>query len=72
MGRSLARVNVIQLLVFLTAVAALVPRHGAVGMAASVCVIYLIALPPTLGMLVARLRVLRPAPSRHAPVRRVA
>jgi O-antigen/teichoic acid export membrane protein len=57
LNRPLARINVLQLLVFFMAAAALVPTHGATGMAWSVCIIYLVSLPPTLVLLKRRLSI---------------
>ena len=58
LSRPLALLSVVQLLAFIVAAVMLVPTLGALGMVASVCAVYAIALPPTFIMLQRRLDVL--------------
>lgn len=58
LSKPLALLSAIQLLAFILAAILLVPTLGALGMVASVCAVYVIALPPTFVMLRRRLDVL--------------
>ena len=58
LSRPLAFLSVVQLLAFILAAVVLVPTLGALGMVASVCAVYIIALPPTFVMLRRRLDML--------------
>jgi O-antigen/teichoic acid export membrane protein len=58
LSRPLALLSVIQLLAFILVAILLVPTFGGLGMVASVCAVYVIALPPTFVMLQRRLDVL--------------